>query len=239
MKVLVFDIWSDYGHFRKPYTTTSPLTFPFPPRTAIAGIISAILGKDKNDVSCQSLESHISIAIHPDYPVKKIRVGENLVQVPKKLAIHDLNQLKNKLNQIRYEFLKDPRYTLYFSHSDSEIYETLKQHLEEHTSIYTPYLGISELIANFEYLGEFETNEVTGNGSVEINSVLPKKHITTDSIELTDNAEYFNVRMPNRMTNKRVTEEYIEIIFERNGQPIKAKPDKYWQLENGKNIIFL
>ena len=239
MKVLVFDIWSDYGHFRKPYTTTSPLTFPFPPRTAIAGIISAIIGKDKGDVSCQSDESFISIAIHPDYPVKKMRVGQNLVQVPKKLAIHDLKQLKNKLNQIRYEFLKDPRYTVYFSHSDSNIYDELKNHLAEHTSIYTPYLGISELIANFEYQGELEINELPGNGLVELNSVLPKKSLKADSIELTDNAEYFNVRMPNKMNSQRITEEYNEIIFERNGRPIKAKPTKYWQLEDGKNIIFL
>jgi CRISPR-associated protein Cas5h len=239
MNALVFDIWSDYGHFRKPYTTTSPLTFPFPPRTAMAGIISAIIGKDKNDVSCQTQESFISISIHPDYPVKKMRVGENLVQVPKRLQICDLNNIKNKLNQIRYEFLKDPRYTVYFSHKNPDIYETLKKHLENHTSVYTPYLGISELIANFEYLGEFEIKECTGNGTVELGSVLPKKLLKDNSIELSDNAEYFNTRMPNRMNNDRVTEEYIEIIFERNGRTIKAKPHKYWQLEDGKNIIFL
>ncbi|MFB3896899.1 MAG: CRISPR-associated protein Cas5, partial [bacterium] len=31
MKILVFDIWGDLGHFRKFYTTTSPLSFSFPP----------------------------------------------------------------------------------------------------------------------------------------------------------------------------------------------------------------
>jgi CRISPR-associated protein Cas5h len=43
-KVLVFDIWSDYAHFRRGYTTTSPLTYPFPTRTALTGIVAAILG---------------------------------------------------------------------------------------------------------------------------------------------------------------------------------------------------
>ena len=46
-KVLVFDIWSEYGHFKKPYTTTSPLTFSIPSRTALTGIIGAILGIEK------------------------------------------------------------------------------------------------------------------------------------------------------------------------------------------------
>ena len=47
MKVLVFDIWADYGHFRKFYTTTSPLTFSFPAPSTIAGILGAIYGAGK------------------------------------------------------------------------------------------------------------------------------------------------------------------------------------------------
>jgi len=44
MKAVVFDVWSDYAHFRKPYTTTSSLTFTLPPPTAIAGLVGAIMG---------------------------------------------------------------------------------------------------------------------------------------------------------------------------------------------------
>jgi CRISPR-associated protein Cas5h len=44
MKVLVFDITSDYAHFRKPYTTTSALTYSVPPRTAIVGLVGNIIG---------------------------------------------------------------------------------------------------------------------------------------------------------------------------------------------------
>jgi len=46
MKVLVFDVSSDYAHFRQPYSTTSSLTYAIPPRTAIFGLIGAILGID-------------------------------------------------------------------------------------------------------------------------------------------------------------------------------------------------
>ncbi|MDI3478645.1 MAG: CRISPR-associated protein Cas5h, partial [Thermoanaerobacterium sp.] len=31
MKSLIFDIYGDFGHFKKYYTTSSPLTFSFPP----------------------------------------------------------------------------------------------------------------------------------------------------------------------------------------------------------------
>lgn len=243
MKILVFDIWSDYAHFRKPYTTTSPLTFPFPPRTAIAGIIGSIIGKKKDDITCQNDDSFIAVQISANNPIKKIRVGENLTQVTKKIAIVDLQKASNKLNQIRYEFLKEPRYTIYFSHKDLELYNGLKDHLINHTSVYTPYLGISELIANFEFEGEYDLVEKQANGFVELDCVVPKKLVLEDSIQFGDNSEYFNTRMPNKMDSERVVKEYIEILFERNGKSITAKPIKYWHIEgkNGRsrNIIFL
>lgn len=51
-KMLVFDVWGDYAHFRRFYTTTSPLSFPIPPRTALCGLIGAIIGLEKegNDI---------------------------------------------------------------------------------------------------------------------------------------------------------------------------------------------
>ena len=42
-ELLIFDIRGEYGHFRKYNTTTSPLTYSIPTRTAIAGILGAIL----------------------------------------------------------------------------------------------------------------------------------------------------------------------------------------------------
>lgn len=244
MKVLKFEIWGDYAHFRKPYTTTSPLTFPFPPRTAIAGIIGAIVGKPKYDISCQNEASNIAISLSSSNPTKKVRVGQNLTQVPNindlKRGFYDLKKTANKLNQIRYEFLKDPKYIIYFNHNDEGIYDSLKDHLENHTSVYTPYLGISELIANFKFIGEFNIEEKQPNETLlNINSVASKKFLKENSIDFDGNGEYFNIRMPNRLNEERIVQEYVEILFERNGKPVRAIPNKYWQVESGENIIFL
>ena len=46
-EVLIFDIQGEYGHFRKYNTTTSPLTYSIPTSTAIAGILGAILGMER------------------------------------------------------------------------------------------------------------------------------------------------------------------------------------------------
>ena len=62
-KVVVFDIWSSYGYFRRPYTTTTSLTFNFIPRSAVEGIIGAILGISNRDLASKLAESKIGIGI--------------------------------------------------------------------------------------------------------------------------------------------------------------------------------
>ena len=41
---LAFDIAGPIAMFRRPYTTTSSVSFPLPPPTAVAGLIGAIVG---------------------------------------------------------------------------------------------------------------------------------------------------------------------------------------------------
>lgn len=43
---VIFDCSSDIAMFRKPYTTTSSVSFAFLPPTAAAGLICAIIGED-------------------------------------------------------------------------------------------------------------------------------------------------------------------------------------------------
>jgi len=43
-EVTVFEASGPIAMFRKPYTTTSSVSFAFPPPTAIAGMIAAIIG---------------------------------------------------------------------------------------------------------------------------------------------------------------------------------------------------
>ena len=79
MKVLIFDIWGDFGHFRKFYTTSSPLSFSFPPPPTIAGILGAIYGTDKfkNEYLRVFNYKNCRIALKILNPIKKIRMLEN------------------------------------------------------------------------------------------------------------------------------------------------------------------
>jgi CRISPR-associated protein Cas5h len=244
MKVLYFEIWGEFAHFRKPYTTTSPLTFPIAPRTAIAGILGALIGIKKYDIVCQNKDSFIALKLLK--PIKKTRFAINLSKVANKKKFEqgfmDLSLIKNRTPQIRYEFLKDVKYGIYFFHNDNTIYAAIKNALINHESIYTPYLGISELIANFQFIAEYEVEEIENtNENISFKCVIPKGKLKDEKIIFEDDAEYFFVRMPNMLDKDRVVQEYVEVVFERNAlKGLKAVPIKYWIIkDNEEKIIFL
>lgn len=236
-KVLVFDIWGDYAHFRKYYTTTSPLSFSFPPRTTVAGIISAIIGLDKDEYLKFFAKKDANIGLRICQPIKKVRIAENLINTkdgyftPIKKGTHEPR------TQIRFEFIKDPKYRIYINHNDKEVYTTLKDYLKGHKSVFTPSLGLSENLANFEYIGEFLASNKTGQQ--QIDSVIPVDCIVGDRVDFGENGEYFTSTIPVEMSPDRIVSEYREVLFERNGGKIKAEVKEYWALSNGENITIL
>ena len=48
MEVLIFDLSGKMAHFRKYYTNSSSLTYYFPPRTVIIGLIAGLIGKERD-----------------------------------------------------------------------------------------------------------------------------------------------------------------------------------------------
>jgi len=234
-RVIVFDVWGDYAHFRKNYSTSSPLTYSFPPRTALSGLIGAITGLDRSDYFSRFFRDNASIGCRILNPVKKVRIGENLIDTKSALKMH---LIKNR-TQIRFEFVKDPKYRIYFSHSDKEFYEKVGKMISSHQSVYTPCLGLSQLVCNFNYIGEFELM-ASERGVYEIDSVVPGKFILETEFE--EGKEYFSEVMPCEMGEAREVTDYREILFERNGKSIRAKASELWKLKDGGNderILFL
>jgi CRISPR-associated protein Cas5h len=235
-KVIVFDVWGDFAHFRKNYSTSSPLTYSFPPRTALSGLIGAIAGLDKTEYFRHFSKVDAKIGCKIMAPVKKVRIGENLIDTKSAIKMH---LIKNR-TQIRFEFVKDPKYRIYFFHSNAQLYKKIKDLLTNHQSVYTPCLGLSELICNFQFVGEFSLNS-SGEGVQDIDSVVPDKCLLAPP-EFEDKNEYFSEVMPGEMGEARVVTDYSEILFERNGKRIKAKARDLWEVENGGNgerIVFL
>jgi CRISPR-associated protein Cas5h len=109
--------------------------------------------------------------------------------------------------------------------------------LDAHKTVYTPCLGLSELLANFEYVKEYNTETVKTESETEILTALPKKNM----IELIfqDKYEYLSETMPRNMLPDRTVTEYTSVIFERKTRPVKARVNQFIRLENDEAITFL
>jgi CRISPR-associated protein Cas5h len=237
-KLLVFDIFAPFAHFRVPYTTTSPITYPIPPKTAIAGIVSAIIGIDKNEYLSYFNSSNFRVGIKIINPIKMIHICENFLNVKEVKFFARWEKRKNPRTQIKVEFLKDVKYRLYIWHSDNTIYSKLKRNLYEHNSFYTLCLGLSECLANFEFVGEYSLTSKTTDNPVEISSVIPLEQIKQDSL-IFDNtpSRYLKVHLPVELSENRELKKTEEILIERDGKTVQLKSVNFF--ECNKENIFL
>jgi len=242
MKIVVFDLWGDYGHFRIPYTTSSPLSFPIPTKTAIYGIIGAFLGYNKNTYleNFQNGEWKISISIKNR--VKKIYIPENFINTKKAKMFSRMPKNESCRTQINMEFIKNPYFRIYVNSQNNGELLKLENLLKEHRSHYTIVLGISECLANFKYLGTFDGIEKSNPEFTHINSILPLKEITSASsisFIASEEREFIKIHIPTEMRSDRELSKTADFLIERTGKTIYAKVKKYTEIKELSEKIIL
>lgn len=245
MKLLAFDIWGDFAHFRKFYTTSSPLSFSFPPPPTIAGILGAIYGANKfsNEYLKLFLGDDCFLSVQIVSNVMKLRLGINLVETKGsnlRRPFTDKNLAPR--TQVRTEFLRSPKYRIYFFHKNEEVYNRILDLVSNHKTFFTVSLGLSELIANFEFCGEFEfENDHCKEGEyVEVLTPVISSNLNSvnEPIIYEEGKKYFREKIPLKMEPDRLVTNYADVIFTPDGSSIKASLKVYQKIENGANITF-
>ncbi|HBT39537.1 MAG: CRISPR-associated protein Cas5, Hmari subtype [Thermotoga sp. 50_1627] len=231
MKVLVFDVFGKYALFRRSYTTTSSTSYCFPPRTAICGLLGAILGIcNPTSDSSEHLRSFDSahFAVRLLNPVRKINIATNYVETK--------SGQKNPRTQILLELIKDPAYRIYVS--EFEKYEELQRYLQNKICVFTPYLGQAQMIADFRYVGSFEAASVSP--PLEVHTVIK----ILDGTKIFPKAEqvFIQERMTLNMDNKRKPTVFASYWVEKNALPIKVlqyNEPIYAIRELGENVCWI
>jgi CRISPR-associated protein Cas5h len=249
-EILIFDIGSEYGHFRKYNTTTSPLTYSIPTRTAIAGVLGAIIGMEREisdgvyangTIPIQEFFSKAKsdIAIQIINPIKKNNVSVNLINT--KTSFYDLT--KAGRTQIEFELIKNGKYRVFFSlHDNYEFFNELVERIRNKRYHFSPYLGLSQFTATIDFVDLCKANYVENieQQYVEIiTAVNLSKVFSEHPIEFDYSAMYTANNMPIEMDRNREIQEYSEVLIEKNGLPIRANVEDYYRIDNYGNILFL
>lgn len=247
---LIFDISGEYGHFRKFNTTTSPLTYSIPTPSAIYGLLGAVLGIEREDSHNKIRENKIhlrevfsnknaSIAIKPLSEIKKVNIGFNLLDTG---SYQSFFNVTNR-TQIEYEILKDPKFRVYLQWNNT-LREELIERLENKRFHFNPYLGISQMTADIEFLGEKELVEISENDYIDFNSAINLSEVQSEKAPI--DIDFIKERVfqvetfPLDMQIDRTIKRYGEILVEMNGNSVRAIPNKNsFSIENEGNIQFL
>lgn len=232
-KLLAFDIWGDYGYFRRGYTSTSTITYPFPSRTTIVGLISCILGLEKDSYHEIFSKENSKVGLRILNPIKKMNINLNYINTKEGFILSDIKN--NPRVQVQAEFLKDVKYRIYISLKNN-LLEELYDLISNHKSVYTPCLGISECIADFKLSYDDLIDLKLKKGSnVSINSIIPKNDY---NIVIEKNKRYGSLKSPGFMNENRVVLEFLEYYYEENGKTITIADGDYYSIGDENIVLY-
>ena len=229
--VLVFDVWSDYAHYRKIETTTSPLTYSIPTGTALMGMIAAMMGFERDSYYDTLAPSKMKFAIKVlSNPLKKIRINMAILDTSNSVFPRSVGKIPRML--IPYEFIHQPKFRVYIWLKDEILRAKFKQLLIEHKSYYTPTLGTANMMANFSFVDEYKL-EKSDNEFVTSIARMDKGQLKIES-----DSRYIIEKIPIYMNHDRVVQEYAEIIYEITGKHVKMT-DSIFYKAGSDTIVFL
>ncbi len=210
MKVISFKLKGNIGHFRRPDTTGTHLSFPIITRTVVHGLIASVLGMEKLDGEAW--------------------IGVNILS-PVKTKTQELSMLGKgwftggKLSFNRptaIELVVSPNYLIYYA---GDYLDKLKEMLINNKSHYHTYLGSAYCLTFpiFVEIRDYRELEPPFPEKLISTTVVPSHSI--DTLLLIDDAKYGKVGgMHYEHLGDRVFKDTINVIYDFDGKRIFFKP---------------
>ena len=200
MKATCFEVKAPFGTFKDPRTTRGYFTFPFPPKTALIGLIGGVIGVQHNE------------CYRPDHFLSKALVALQLLSRPRFLSCRSNQTQTNQVQNISgisigFPKAKSDRGFIYpqtstlvqnaayriFLHVDDEHRVEINKRLKNHEYHFPPFLGRANLLAELDYIGELELQLVEKKEKpIPVVSVFD-----LDSIKSIDGSYVVIPKMPN------------------------------------------
>jgi CRISPR-associated protein Cas5h len=236
---IVLDISGEFGHFRKPSTTSPAQTFGIPPRTTVVGMLAGMLGMERDSYYELFSRENSSVAVSLESSLRRLSVGINVLTTdgPNRSpnSARPGRHITGHRQQTVFEVLCDPTYRIYVALDDEAVMDRMEEMFTAGKSTYTLSLGLSEYIATYEFVGRFDVG--TQSGRATVRSAVPGDEV--DLIPSPD-ASYVTERSPAFMTTHkdgRKADGSQTLTYDRNGGPIELRETPY-AVVDGDTIIF-
>lgn len=172
MKGILFNLEGRWAHFRRPESNNNPLTHDFITKTALIGMIGAVLGKRRDEMRelFPVLSEDLVYGVEVCDDVRKVSWGFTV-----RKAVNPAEPSRK-----RFEFIKEPRYRIaigLLNNRSEENHERFVRAMERSEACFTPILGLHNCPAIIEAenvtRGEFENK----SGSFETQAFVALEKI--------------------------------------------------------------
>lgn len=232
--LVVFDLTGAYAMFRKFYTNSSSLSYPFPPRSTLAGLIAGLMGYERDTYSEDLGLERCGIAVSVRIPVRRVMQRVNYVLTEKGSvwgkSAAGFDGSKGPI-QIPVEWVfptvgeSSLRYRVYVTHGGSDWIERLDGILREGSWVYPPYLGMSECPAQVSHTATVEEWKLEERGeALPISTVVPSA-LVAGRPELKEGDQIVKERTPLALDMNRRLHSIGDVLYNRSGATLNVRID--------------
>jgi len=181
-RCLSFTVRGPWGHFRRIEGNIVKQTYRIIPRTTVAGLLAAVLGIERDGYYDLFAPNKSAVAIEPIREIRTVNMPMNTLSTAagNLQSLNGRGKISVKLpdptalrQQHNYEVLVDPAYRIDIALSNNQWYTELRRMLAAGESYYVPSLGLSEYLADIEYHGEFDIENIPQQDTIEVDSAVP------------------------------------------------------------------
>lgn len=247
-EIVEIEISGRFAHFRRFYANASPLTYDLPPRTALAGLIGAIMGWDeaacleKTDITRCAIAAGIA-PIEAHKPIQKVmfpvlyRFNFSKEGIPKESS------------RANYELLYKPRYRIFVSFEEKDVLDEFRKRCTQRRFVYEPYLGTASFPAYIEFENPdarqaYEISLVSGDEvlSLPVVTAIPWPEEDPPSIDLSkegivlSEATFPRIGLPGRRFI------YYRVRYNRSGASLYLKRKgsvDFYQVNKYQNPVLI
>lgn len=231
MNGLLIRVEGPWAHFKRPETNNNPLTHDFITKTALLGMIGAVVGLERPEmrqVYPQASEDlcygvQIDGAVRKESWSFKLRYASNLYGK----------------RPVQMEFLKNPRYTVALglrNERSASLFNDFAAAVQASEAIYTPVLGLHNCPADLGFIsatsfapaeGDFSTKGfITARHKLTSLSGLTQFRLGVDRIPTYQNDDFWNV-----------PDLYVSVFYPSEGMVIPTSGGHFASSDGGKWVM--
>jgi CRISPR-associated protein Cas5h len=239
VNVVCFRFFGKYGHFLRAEANANGVTYSYPPRTVLLGVIGAVLGLEKDQPQVALQDARLAIG---GAPPKRFWHKTNVrkdppAPLPFRVKGMDKGSSSEQRNfRFPQEWLWRPDYRVWANLPD-DLHAEFAARVKDRRWFYTPCLGLAPLFADLEWIGELRA-ELLPDNIHELVTLSPRDAGNVDATAATGaGLGLVSLRMPRAATSDRVFT-HKGYWHEHQGRPFPVRTAHAWKC-GPDTVVFL